>query len=583
MTLVERLVANPTLATVSGVVTTTPEMIAWVDANLPAIGLITTKSIQLNPNPGYREPVILEWQPGDFGNAVGLRNPGVAVFVAELTELRDRTPLRSPLAVSIAGDGPESVAALGLSVAPSADLIEVNLSCPHASGDYGQQLGSDPAIAGRVIAALAAALRDSMDHAPPILAKLSPNVEELAAIAQACIAAGAVGLTAINTVGPRTYHHSTAAASILHNPRGGLGGMSGSWIHERALTAVAEIRAAVGSQPLIVGMGGVSTPEQVAAMRAAGADLVGVGSAFGRVAQGSWRRWTAHLATGFDTTEASGPTAAYRSAQASLRPAAGMAYTPLTVTEVRRLGGDLVEIEFDAAYRSEAGQFVFLWLPGCGEKPFSLAWTDPATVLVRERGVVTRALAALGPGDRVFVRGPYGAGWQAPRYRRWLLLAGGCGAAVVPLAAAQLKHIDRAGQSRTEVWIGTRDRIDPVLSSVFARLPGVTVRQTADDTQDGRFVTEAFDAIAAKGDRSAGRNESFAADSKTIGMLFVGPEALQDSIAATIDRSAPWIDLHIAVERTCLCGVGICGLCSVDGKLTCQRGTIFRYKDVPHV
>ena len=577
MTIVEHLVANSALATVSGVVTTTPQMIAWVDANLPAIGLITTKSVQLRPNPGYREPVILEWQPGDFGNAVGLRNPGVDEFVAELAALRERTALRSPIAVSIAGDGPESVAALGLAVAPVADLIEVNLSCPHASGDYGQQLGSDPAIAGRVIATLAAALHDRLDDAPPVLAKLSPNVDKLAAIATACIEAGAAGLTAINTVGPRTYHHSVADASVLQNPRGGLGGMSGSWIHERALTAVAEIRAAVGSKPMIVGMGGVSTPQQVAAMRSAGADVVGVGSAFGRVAQGSWRRWTAGLATGLGTAEASDAATAQHSSQSSLRPAAGMAYTPLTVAAVRRLGGDLVELEFDAAYRSEAGQFVFLWLPGCGEKPFSLAWTDPATVLVRERGPVTRALAALVAGDRVFVRGPYGANWQPPQYRRWLLLAGGCGAAVVPLAAARLSNSDRTAQIQTEVWIGTRDRSATILESVFARLPEVAVRQTADDSRGGRFVAEAFDAIAADATEPVDRS------TKTVGMLFIGPEALHDRIAATIDRSAPWVDLHIAVERTCLCGVGICGLCSVEGKLTCQRGTIFRYKDVPHV
>ena len=577
MSPVEPLARAPTLATVSGIVTTTPEMIEWVDAHLPAIGLITTKSVQLEPNPGYREPVILEWRPGDFGNAVGLRNPGVATFVAELTALRGRVELRCPIAVSIAGDGPQSVAALGLAVAPVADLIEVNLSCPHAAGGYGQELGGDPTVAYRVVAALAAALRERFDAAPPILAKLSPNVAQLGAVAAACVEAGAAGLAAVNTVGPRTYHHAGANASILHNPRGGLGGMSGAWIHDRALQAVAAIRAAVGPRPLVVGIGGVSLPEEVAAMYAAGANVVGIGSAFGRVAQGSWRRWTANLAAGLDGAPVERAPRRHTT-RSLLRPAAGMAYTPLTVAALRRLSDDLVEIEFDAAYRSEVGQFVFVWLPRVGERPFNLAWNDPATVLVRERDALTRALAALGVGGRAFVRGPYGVGWQPPRYRRWLLLAHGRGAAVMPPAAARLAHLGGGIRPRQEVRIGTRDRSAPILRSVFARLPGVTEQQSAEIEHDAQFVATVFDTIAAATTDTPRRGPD-----DTIGMLFAGPEPLQRAIDDAIVERAPWIDLYVAVERVRLCGVGICGLCSVGGKLTCQRGTIFRSKDVPYV
>jgi len=66
------------LGTVSGVLTTRPRLIEWVDANLPEIELITTKSYQVRPNPGNREPILVEPQAGCFGNAVGLRNPGLA-------------------------------------------------------------------------------------------------------------------------------------------------------------------------------------------------------------------------------------------------------------------------------------------------------------------------------------------------------------------------------------------------------------------------------------------------------------------------------------------------------------------------
>ena len=68
---------SPTLATVSGIFTTRTGLMLWVDEALPEIGVITTKSYQLAPNAGYREPIFCEPEPGCFGNAVGLANPGV--------------------------------------------------------------------------------------------------------------------------------------------------------------------------------------------------------------------------------------------------------------------------------------------------------------------------------------------------------------------------------------------------------------------------------------------------------------------------------------------------------------------------
>ena len=75
------------LSSVSGVATTKTELISWFDKNVPDLDIFTTKSFQVKPNPGNREPVICEKQSGDFGNSVGLRNLVMDTALPELIEL----------------------------------------------------------------------------------------------------------------------------------------------------------------------------------------------------------------------------------------------------------------------------------------------------------------------------------------------------------------------------------------------------------------------------------------------------------------------------------------------------------------
>ena len=77
------------LSTVSGVASTKPELVRYFDKKQEAIDIITTKSFQVNPNPGNREPVICEMAPGSFGNSVGLRNPGLEKSLPPLEKLRN--------------------------------------------------------------------------------------------------------------------------------------------------------------------------------------------------------------------------------------------------------------------------------------------------------------------------------------------------------------------------------------------------------------------------------------------------------------------------------------------------------------
>ena len=223
------------LSTVSGVASTKKEMIRWFDKDT-CIDVITTKSFQVTANPGNREPVICEVAPGDFGNSVGLRNPGMDVALAELEELR-ANGLDSLLNVSVSASSIEDFVTLVRAFDHVADSIELNFSCPHAKAGFGASIGSDCSIASSYVRGLREAFPQQKSA---LLVKLTPNVDDIASIAIGCIEAGADGIVAINTVGPRLYTEKHSGQPILNNALGGKGGASGAWIKDVALDAVDE-------------------------------------------------------------------------------------------------------------------------------------------------------------------------------------------------------------------------------------------------------------------------------------------------------------------------------------------------------
>ncbi|RKX91104.1 MAG: dihydroorotate dehydrogenase, partial [Spirochaetes bacterium] len=226
-------------ATVSGIVTTNPGMIRRIDA-LPDFTLITTKSYQVNPNPGNREPVIVEPENGSFGNAVGLRNPGMIKGLEELKKLTSRETLTSILNISVSGNSVEEFITLIRHFEGIADIIELNLSCPHAAKGYGMAIGTDP----EVVYSYLSELRKVTDAL--IFPKLTPNVDSISEIAIAAVQGGADGITAINTAGPRLYVEPVSGEPLLLNNSGNKGGMSGKWIKDLAVKKVSEIREALG-------------------------------------------------------------------------------------------------------------------------------------------------------------------------------------------------------------------------------------------------------------------------------------------------------------------------------------------------
>ncbi|MAX07403.1 MAG: dihydroorotate dehydrogenase, partial [Gammaproteobacteria bacterium] len=180
----------------SGIVTCSANIIQRFFNQIPEVGVLTTKSIGPEPRLGYREPVLSQFEPGSFTNAVGLTNPGAdrsAELLKGLVIPKDRF-----LLISIFGGNVEEYVEVAKKLALYGDGLELNLSCPHAKG-YGMAMGQDPALVREIVAAVKTAVD------VPIIPKLTPNVPNIDEIAQAAVAGGADGICAINTTNPECY------------------------------------------------------------------------------------------------------------------------------------------------------------------------------------------------------------------------------------------------------------------------------------------------------------------------------------------------------------------------------------------
>lgn len=254
------------LVLASGIWGTSPTLLER--AARTGAGAVAAKTCTLAPRRGHRNPTAIDWGHGLI-NAMGLPNPGA---VEEVELLRDAArrlaALGVPLIASIAADTVEDfgrAAAIVSEAGPA--LIEVNISCPNVESNNGEMFASSAEAA-------AAVTRQVKSSTPiPCLVKLSPNVADIAAIARAVAAAGADGITAINTM-PGMLVDAESGAPVLAN---GTGGISGAALKPIALRCVHEISGAV--ELPIIGTGGVITGTDAVEMLSAGAACVGIGSA----------------------------------------------------------------------------------------------------------------------------------------------------------------------------------------------------------------------------------------------------------------------------------------------------------------
>ena len=230
------------------------------------LGTFSFKGTTKDPRFGNPTPRIAECYSGMI-NAVGLQNPGVEKVISEeLPKLK--TCFNKPVMANVSGFSIEDYAYTceKLDKEEQVGWLEVNVSCPNVHGG-GMSFGTQPEAAAEVTKAVKAVTTK------PVIIKLSPNVTDIVSIAKACEEAGADGISLINTLLGMRINLRTRKPVIANK----MGGFSGPAIFPVAVRMVYQVANAV-SIP-VIGMGGVSTAEDVIEMMLAGATAVEVGAA----------------------------------------------------------------------------------------------------------------------------------------------------------------------------------------------------------------------------------------------------------------------------------------------------------------
>ena len=234
--------------------------------DINCLGTFSFKGTTREPRYGNATPRIAECTSGMI-NAVGLQNPGVEQVIAHELPMLKKV-FHKPVMANVSGFSVEDYAYTceKLDKEEQVGWLEVNISCPNVHGG-GMSFGTDPKAAAEVTAAV------KKVTTKPVILKLSPNVTDIVSIAKACEDAGADGISLINTLlGMRI--DLIRRKPVIANK---MGGFSGSAIFPVAVRMVYQVANAV--KVPVIGMGGVSSPEDVIEMMMAGATAVEVGAA----------------------------------------------------------------------------------------------------------------------------------------------------------------------------------------------------------------------------------------------------------------------------------------------------------------
>jgi dihydroorotate dehydrogenase (NAD+) catalytic subunit len=229
------------------------------------LGALALKTVTREPRRGNPPACRTAETPAGMVNAIGLENVGVEAFV------RDKLPAAltygTNLIASVAGETAADFAACAqiLDATPIAAL-ELNISCPNVKSG-GMAFGVDPQASAEVVATVKAVTRK------PVIAKLTPNVTDIAAVASACEAAGADAVSLTNTFAAMVIDAERRCPILASNT----GGLSGPAIRPAAVYRVFQVAQAV--QVPVIGMGGIWNASDALEFLLAGASAVAVGTA----------------------------------------------------------------------------------------------------------------------------------------------------------------------------------------------------------------------------------------------------------------------------------------------------------------
>jgi dihydroorotate dehydrogenase (NAD+) catalytic subunit len=322
-------------------------------------------------------------------------------------------------------------------------------------------------------------------------------------------------------------------------------------VYERALECVKEIRDNIGDTAILLGMGGIDNGLKAKQMMDAGCDAIGIGSAFARVKQPNWSNYLAAIKREYSNLTLESDAFLIKERQ--------MEYKAMKINSIEYYGSDTIILELDKNLRCEAGEYAFLWLPGIGEKPFTLSNDEPVTFVIKRRGEFTKALWSLKVGDTLYVRGMYGKELENRISKNALLIAGGTGVAVLPALCRKLKK----EKTKLQILVGTTERFEKDALLEYALSPMGDFKCMSDNGVVARVLKE-LDTIHLASDTNA---------------YLVGPEIFMATAAKKlIDRGFLKENIYLSMEKDTRCGVGMCGECVCGEVLTCQSGTFLKYE-----
>jgi NAD(P)H-flavin reductase len=217
---------------------------------------------------------------------------------------------------------------------------------------------------------------------------------------------------------------------------------------------------------------------------------------------------------------------------------------------------DIALLHFKERFEIQAGEFVFLWIPGVGEKPFSILLDDPLTLVAIDVGQFTHEIQALRPGTETYIRGPHGQPVHIESGQIPILVAGGTGLAAVYQIA---RDFDDA-----VIFVGARTKERLYFLEECREIAEVHV--ATDDGSEGHpgRVTECLEAYLDGSSKDRLQAMQF---------YNCGPEPMVHAAVAVEQQFASSTQIFSAIDYETKCGVGICGACATpDGLRLCVDG-----------
>jgi dihydroorotate dehydrogenase (NAD+) catalytic subunit len=302
----------------------------------------------------------------------------------------------------------------------------------------------------------------------------------------------------------------------------------------------------------LIGCGGLSSAADCRDAAHCGATILGIGSGLTGMNTKEVQQYFADLA--HDLLEGSDV------AGQQIRFDVDMSFKSYSVVANDIVCDDITVVTLDGDLDIRAGEYVFVWVPGVGEKPFSCLTHDPVRLAVINVGQFTDHCYQLSPGDAVYLRGPHGVPVTPPKDAHIVCVAGGTGLAAVYQIAEDFGSQDNP----VDIFVGARSADRLYFRDECERVAHVTI---ATDDGSAGFAGRVSDALSEF--LSTQSPEALA------NMVFYncGPEPMIHASESVQKAHAPADRIFSAIDYMTKCGVGICGACaSPDGRRICVDG-----------